>query len=498
LVASTADVNLNEIAGSGVGRGRDQLASVVSRWNPRLVKALTVVGFGLPLVGYFWLLGRFSVNVLVGDDWDEVPVIKQSYVHYFDWRLLWTQRNENRIFFPNLIVVLIAHTLHYDIHVVEYLGAVMLVAATTFILVAHRRRSPSTQWLYYCPVAFLTFSFVQEGNTLWAFQMAWFMVLLALATALLLLDRATLTWLALGGAIAAATVGSLSSLQGLLIWPAGLVLCFYRRRVWTEIGVWIVAGIAATAVYLRNYHFSATPFPRFALQHPMIAVKFFFFLIGDVVGKPVAPGNSHTENTLVVLFGIFIVALAIGTVLICGFRRDERTGSPIGIALICFGLLFAVIVTQGRSYNGYGGASASRYTTFDLLIVAGIYLALLGRRPLWRGGVSDELDHSVFQRSTIRRSSAGHGSGKISGIAYRIAVVLVVGAMVVQIPLGFHYGLSAARSFHASQVTAAETLRNINHVSNPELAQAEFFVPPSVIRRQAPVLEEHRLSVFDQ
>ncbi len=497
-MASSPNVNLNEIAGPGVRSDDNEPASVVAGWNPRLVQALTAVGFGLPLIGYFWLLGRFSVNVLVGDDWDVVPVIGQSYVHFFDWRLLWTQHNENRIFFPNLIVVLIAHTLHYDIHVVEYLGAVMLVASTLCIVVAHKRRSPSTPWLYYCPVAFLTFSFVQEGNTLWGFQMAWFLVLLALATTLLLLDRANLTWLALGGALVAATVGSFSSLQGLLIWPAGLVLCCYRKRTWNQTGVWIVAGTAATAVYLRNYHFSATPYPRFALQHPLIAVKFFFFLVGDVVGKPVALGSTNPDNTLVVLFGILIVALAIGTVMLCGLRYDECTGSPIGVALLCFGLLFALVVTQGRSYNGYGGASASRYTTFDLLVVAGIYLALLGRRPLWRGEVSDEAEYSAARRSMIRRPPAGHGSGRISGIAYRIAVVLVVGAMMVQIPLGFHYGLSAARSFHASQVLAAETLRDINHVSNQELGSAEFFVNPSEIRRQTRVLEEHRLSLFDQ
>jgi hypothetical protein len=470
---------------------------IVDRLDPRLVNALTALGFGLPVAGYFWFLELYSVNAVVGDQWDLISMIKQSYVHFFDWGPMWAQHNENRIFFPNLIVVLIAHTLHYDIHVVEYLGAVMLVAATTFALVAHKRRSPSTPWLYYCPVAFLTFSFVQDGNTLWGFQMAWFLVLLALATTLLLLDRGNLTWLALGGAIAAAMVGSFSSLQGLLIWPAGLVLFYYRRRVWSHTGVWIAAGIATTAFYFHNYDFSTSALPRFALQHPLIALKFFFFLIGDVVGKQVVLGSANSDNTFVVLFGILIVAVAVGTVLICGFRRDERTGSPIGIALICFGLLFAVIVTQGRSFYGYGGASFSRYTTFDLLILVGIYLALLGRRPLWRGGASQKVDHSVFRRSMVRRAPAGHGSGRISGIAYRTAVVLVVGAMVVQIPLGFHYGLSAARSFHASQVKAAETLRNINHVSNQELASAEFSVSPSEIRRQTQVLEEHRLSIFN-
>ena len=74
---STANVNPNEIVTSGVGSHDGAApASAVSRWDPRLVTAMTVVGFGLPLVGYLWMLGRFSVNVLVGDDWNEVTVIK--------------------------------------------------------------------------------------------------------------------------------------------------------------------------------------------------------------------------------------------------------------------------------------------------------------------------------------------------------------------------------------------------------------------------------------
>ena len=133
------------------------------------------------------------------------------------------QHNENRIFFPNIIVLLIAHTLHCDIHVVEYVGADVLVASYLFAVVAHKRRSLSTPWLYYCSVAFLTFSFVKAGNTLWGFQMAWFMVLLALATTLLLVDRANLTWLALGGALVAGDGGKLLVTPGASgSWPGSL------------------------------------------------------------------------------------------------------------------------------------------------------------------------------------------------------------------------------------------------------------------------------------
>src|ERR1017187_8973440 len=168
---------------------------LVDRLNPKVVAVLTALGFGLPVIGYFWFLEHYSVNTMIGDQWDDVNIIQQSYVHFFDWGPMWAQHYENRIFFPNIIVILLAHTVHFNIKVEENLGAVMLVVATAFIIWAHKRRSPSTPWLYYCPAAILALSVVQYGNTIWGFQLAWYMVLLSLATAILLLDRVTLTWI---------------------------------------------------------------------------------------------------------------------------------------------------------------------------------------------------------------------------------------------------------------------------------------------------------------
>ena len=61
----------------------------------------------------------------------------------------------------------------------------------------------------------------------------------------------------------------------------------------------------------------------------------------------------------------------------------------VGVAMICFGLLFALSVADGRTVFGPSGASAWRYTTYDLLVLAGAYLALLDyrHRALGPGGV---------------------------------------------------------------------------------------------------------------
>jgi hypothetical protein len=436
----------------------------VDRIDPRVVRVLTVLGFGLPVLGYLWLLVRYSVNTMYADQWSDVAVIKQSYAHFFPWGPMWLQHFENRVFFPNIVVVLLTHTVHFNVQVEEYLGAVMLLASSVIILWAHKRRARSLPWLYYCPVAFLVFSVVQYQNTLWGFQLAWFMVLLALATAIVLLDRRSLSWMLLVGAIVAAVIGSFSSLQGLLIWPTGLVLLYYRRRSLPYVGVWIAAAGASAILYFHNYDFAVTPQSQFARHHPLATVKFFLF------------------------------AMAVGTVVIVGLRRDVTSSSPVGVALICYGLLFAALITQGRSFLGFGGASFSRYTTFDVLILVGIYLALLGRVP----GASLDLttaEPEVGRAGPTRPRRTRNGWSDRVALPGALAIVLV--AIVVQIPLGAYNGVRGARSLHASDLKAASVLRNIDHASDGQIADALYFLePPSVIRQQANTLREHRLNVF--
>jgi hypothetical protein len=469
---------------------------LVDHLSPKLVAVLTVLGFGLPVIGYFWFLEHYSVNTIIGDQWDDVNIIKQSYVHFFDWGPMWAQHYENRIFFPNIIVVLLAHTVHFNIRVEENFGAVMLVVATGFIIWTHKRRSPSTPWLYYCPAAILALSVVQYGNTIWGFQLAWYMVLLSLATAVLLLDRVNLTWITLVGALAAAVVGSFSSLQGLLIWPAGLVLLYFRRRPLPQLGIWIAVAAASTVLYFRGYNSSESPLQQYARHHLLASLKFFLFAIGDVVGKPVGLGTSSPDNNFVILFGVVIVVLALSTIVICGLRRDEGSGSPVGVALICFGLLFAALVTQGRAFLGLGGASFSRYTTFDILILIGIYLALLGRRPR----PVDEGQLQTSPSGSLPSNPDGNSRSArrwLDRVALPCARIVLLVAIVIQIPFGIYHGVQGGRNQYVFDVKAASVLRNIDHAPNGEVSFYLFFLEsPASVRERARVLEEHHLSLF--
>ena len=109
----------------------------VGNLDPRVVKVLTVVGFAVPVVVYIVFLQHYQVNAMWQDQWDDVPVIRQSFINFPDWSSLWVQHVDNRIFFPNLIVLALAHTVHYNITVEEYVSAVMLFAATAVLIWCH-------------------------------------------------------------------------------------------------------------------------------------------------------------------------------------------------------------------------------------------------------------------------------------------------------------------------------------------------------------------------
>jgi hypothetical protein len=342
----------------------------------------------------------------------------------------------------------------------------------------------------YCPIAFLTLTLAQWQNSLWGFQMAWYLVVLALAVALICLDRPRLTWPFLLFAAVAGIVGSYSSLQGLLIWPVGLVLLYQRRReAWTIVAWMAIAVVTAFFGYI--YHFTGSRSSSYASSHPFQDIKFFLYALGGILDAPIRPGAQ--ADGPVMAFGIAVFVLAIFVLVRWGLRRDERSGMPIGVALILYGFLFDAFITDARViFTPYAGA-ASRYTTNDVLVLVGIYLVTLsgastraaarqtstdsagGSSPAWHWSILERID-----RTFVRR--------------------VIFALIAIQFVFSVHYGLqNAQQNFEMQQATAAAT-RNIDHESNGaiEYGLGIFLLePPRWYRVQVHFLREHRLCLFE-
>jgi hypothetical protein len=443
---------------------------------------------------------HFAVNMIFDDQWADINIIQHAHNGTLSLGTLWAQHNENRILFPNLVVLLLADTTHLNTVVEEYLSGVLWIATTGLLVVAHKRRSPATRWIFYCPVVILMLSFTPLVDTLFAFNLSWFMVLFGLAGALFLLDRPGSSWLALAGAVTFAVVGSYSSLQGLLIWPAGLLLLYLRRRALAPLLTWIAAGLVTGIIYFVGFDFKqAGGSGSDNLAHPLRAARFFFSAIGNVSGAHVSDISGGGGNGGLVV-GIVIVAIAVWA-LIIGCRRGQEGGAPIGCALICFGLLFMVSVTAGRLQLGL--VDALRYSIFILTIWVGAYLALLDRIGPWTKRSWSERLARVDVWLGVRGASGsrlGSGTPSRSSVAAKVtrgSLLALVALIVLALVIGTHPALDDAAAFRAEGLAADNVTANINDASDAVIASTLGSYPVPYMRQLAGFAARDRLSLFD-
>jgi hypothetical protein len=410
------------------GRSAAQEAERASAKKRRVL--LPATGFLVPVALYFWLISADGVDMLRADQWFDVKLIHDWSTGKLSFGELWALHGENRVFFQNLLTLFLARAFHYNVLVEEYLSASLLVAALVLIVLSHRRRSPSTPWLWYCPVALLLLTVGQWGGTLYGYAVGWYLIIACVAVVLFLLDRPALSWVAWCGAAGAAVVASFSSLQGLFVWVAGLTILLQRRRPGRMVLAWVGASFVTAGLYFFGWNAGQGEGVSYALAHPAEALQYFFFAVGDILSVPL-PNSPHGAQYAVLVFGIAVFGVAVWSLVRYGFRADERSARPLGVALIWVGLSFAAAAAGARTVDGISNAGFSLYVAFDLLILLGSFLVVIDRRP---AGVT-----------------TGAGRAPVA-----LGLSLVVGLLVVvQVVAGSVNGVRYGRDYRDYEVTGA-------------------------------------------
>lgn len=242
--ARTTDASTDaEPAGSSSPPGRQVFVNELRVDIREATRALTALAarpeaallFLIPVAIYFLFIHEYGVNAIWYDQWQDVALLTHSnfYFHSYSGHtslgMLWIQHNENRQLFPNLIVLALGALTHLNVLTEVYLNALLLAIATWLIVLTSRRDLRPMPWIVYLPVVFLMLSLAQFGDTLFGFNLVWYLTLLAFAAVIFLLDSPRTNWVVLVAAIGVAVVGSFSSLEGLFIWPAGLIILIWNH-----------------------------------------------------------------------------------------------------------------------------------------------------------------------------------------------------------------------------------------------------------------------------
>jgi hypothetical protein len=159
----------------------------------------------------------------------------------------------------------------------------------------------------------------------------------------------------------------------------------------------------------------------------------------------------------------------------------------------------------GRASYGPFYADASRYTTFDLLILAGCYLAVLDRRtlgrkvahPIYLGSESGATIDNEWLELPI--ANATTAASKWTNTSLLITRVIVTVIIVILAGLGTRNGLAQASVWRQKLVTAADVEVNVDKASDNIVAGTLYPNPSprtALVRKLAHIAKARDLSVF--
>jgi hypothetical protein len=349
------------------------------KFNLRMIslKGRKILLFGLaslPVLFLGILLILKTVNVPFWDQWELVPIVQDYKTGHLSLHDLWQQHNEHRIFFPRIVMMILAIITHWNTRVEAFAG--FLVAIVGFFVLylifrqSQKRITTATVFLLTL-FSFIWFSPAQYDNWLWGWQVQWFLCVLGIMTVTYSLsliaksrsaDRKSVILLLVGGILAQYSLGG-----GLLIWPVAIAALMYLRI--SKKVTLLITSIATitTVLYYLHYQNPAGPSKSLALHEPIQFIRYFFIYLG----RPLSFLHKLTFVLGFITFSVF-VALAVYMLM---KKPKLFTSSIPWIALGLFAIGSALITDLSRLGLGVSQAYSGRYATISsLLLISTIML----------------------------------------------------------------------------------------------------------------------------
>jgi hypothetical protein len=412
-----------------------------------------------PPVVLLYLIFIYGLNVPVWDQWDFVPLLEKLYSGKIAFSQLWAQHNEHRLFFPKIIMLIMAYITHWDIRYELYANVALAGAALLFLYSLWRKsiRGPVPLFLL-AILSMIIFSPAQWENWTWGWTIQIWLSVWATVASIWAMQKERLKGLIL--AIASAIVASYSFNNGILTWIVLLLMAIQQRRSKREIMILLSASTGVIAAYYYSYRIPAhhLSFLHFIL-HPLEFLRYVLAYLG----LPLGGGDMN----LSAVFGIAITIIALMALNdIRRYSRDEMKKLLPWLALALYAFLSACATAVGRLEFGL----SSRYITIsNMFLISGLAIVVS-----WLKFHIENHDHLA----------------RISGPFFKFASVLCLAGYA----LSFFQGYLEMGDRYERLKTGMSAIRKVETASDEQL---ELLYPQAdIIRKRVPILRAWRLSLF--
>ena len=419
----------------------------------RLALVLVLAPLGLQAL----LVHLFGVNTLTADEFMYVDFIREvrEGKNWLHW--LFDLHNEHRVVPMKLAMIPLALLTRWNTVAEMYLS-VALAGLVILGLWKLYRISGGEDLLLFAPVAWLVCSLSQFQNMLYGMMMCHYFTTLGVVWALVFLARRSAGGLA--AAVLCGLVASFSILNGLLIWPIGLILLLaWGERRWLT-ATWAVVSLGATLLYFYRFQMPAggPPPMEYGLRELYLIASFAI----TALGAPLGSGSIDWSRAAGLAVAAVLGAIAWRW-LRNGWQR-MREEALLG-ALILFSLLSCAMIAVGRTPYGIPPLE-SRYIAYSSLALMGAYLII----SLW----------------SRREEASADGRLWLAGAT----ALLIPGLIAANL-----FGLREARGWRSLRLQEKFILQTAE--SQPDEALARMCLPPE-LRRFVPYLRAERLGPFNE
>lgn len=426
----------------------------------------------IPAVLTLFFIKKYAVNVSSYDDLPVASLFDKVYTGHLSFADLFTQQNEHRAPFSVLVLLSLGVLTHHNTVVGCYFNwfLICLTACMFLAVLIEEFGAKKTTFIAFIPIVWLLFNWRQSENLLHSYIVSFFLVSLFFLFAMYLLAKSNgLRW-RFALSVACGVISTFSLGNGLLVWPIGLILIILicrsqpkeSRHLYLKMAsIWCLVGIAVFISYFSGYHKTAGGVPGQGwIQHPLPSLLFFVGFVGNLfdIHRYWAYGVGLILLTLYAYAGVTIV-----------FQNKVRVSTALALSAILFALGSAVLTSSeyANIFLGFDLALRSKYTTFTILGIVGLYFAIISLKTKYRWVKPHLLGILTF-------------------------------LIILGIPLSYVNGIKEGRDTYNWSKIQAYVLSNYRVQSDEMVANLQWPPDLQLVEKTAQILEKYKLNVFSR